>query len=228
MSETTRKNLQKTYPNKANVYAEFIIWFTLPRQERIRLGLETQEQFAEFYGVNPHTLAEWKKRPDFEARLDSIIKQMGTEKTADVLQGMYVSAMKGNARSQLLWLQYFKKFNPNAKDKIADNQVVITVDDIRFLIEALPEPLKQKHYDNLRELLDDSAAVMYAIDQGAAANGLIELENGDWAKSPEAEDVAPEKVTGVKDNTAAGPAKFVPRRYPVSTCAGTERQVTAS
>ena len=37
-------------------------------------------------------------------------------------------------------------------------QVVITVHDIRHLIEALPEPLKKKHYDNLRDLLVDARA----------------------------------------------------------------------
>lgn len=48
------------------------------------------------------------------------------------------------------------------------SKVEVSIDDIRFLIDALPEPLRLKHYANLRELLDDSARLQ---------SGTLEVED---------------------------------------------------
>lgn len=131
----------------------------MPPVERVKLGIENQKDFAEYYGVEESTLSRWKQRPDFEERMDKILRMWAIDKTPDVVQGIYRAAIKGNPASQLLWLQYFKKFNP--KQEIEHTQkikVELAENDIRRLIEILPENLKIKHYGYLRELLDDASA----------------------------------------------------------------------
>lgn len=172
-------------PHKVDKYQEFILWFAMPTVERVKLGIDTQRAFAEYYMVNETTLGRWKARPDFEPRVDHVQMQWGKEKTADVIQGIYRSAVKGNPMSQLLWLQYFKKFTPKTQVETTVKHE-IGVGDIRFLIEQLPNELKQKHYGNLRELLDDASAVRNAL----------ESEDGDWDTRP------PQTISDEADNDA--------------------------
>lgn len=144
---------------KVDKYQEFILWFAMPTVERMKLGIDTQKAFAEYYMVNETTLGRWKDRPDFLPRVDAIQMKWGQEKTSDVIQAVYKSAIKGNPMSQLLWLQYFKGFSAKKKEEEAQEvKKEFGVGDIRFLIEQLPDDLKQKHYGYLRELLDDASA----------------------------------------------------------------------
>lgn len=149
------------------------MWTAMPSIEKRRLGLESQKAFAEYHKVSEDTLTNWKHRTDFEKRVDAILKMWSVGKTPDVVHGIYAAAVKGNPMSQLLWLQYFKNFSP--KQEVEHTQKVeVGVNDIRHLIDLLPEPLKSKHYANLRELLDDSVAVRDARS----------VEDGDWNARP--------------------------------------------
>ena len=161
-----------TRPNKVDKYQEFILWFAMPTPERMQLGIETQKEWAEFYHVAESTLVRWKDRPDFEVRVDHIQSKWGVEKTADVIQGIYRSAVKGNPMSQLLWLQYFKKFSPKTTVETTVKHE-ITVNDIRFLINGLPEDLRKKHNANLRTLLDDVQSVRDSglLEDGGGGHG---------------------------------------------------------
>ena len=157
---------ENRYPSKNDVYAEFILWFAMPVDERVKLGIENQGQFADYYHVNKSTLSDWKDRTDFAPRVDRIQMHWGLERTGNVIKAIYNTALKGNPFSQQLWLQYFKKFNVKEGDGNGGNtkKVEVTVNDIRFLISQLPEELKQKHYDNLRDLLDDVVSFAEARD----------------------------------------------------------------
>lgn len=155
MQEVARK------PNKADVYNEFILWTAMPHQERVRLGIEWQYQFEDFYSVNGSTLTRWKERIDFEQRVDKILKMWSTDMTPAVVHSIYRTAIKGNPMSQLLWLQYFKGFNPKPKDE-ERKMVEIGVNDIRFLIESIPEPTRTKFYGYLREIIDTAVALRRA------------------------------------------------------------------
>lgn len=172
--------------SRPDVYDEFILWMGMPPLEKVKLGLETQKDFCELYGIEKTTPSRWKKRHDFRPRVDDLRHEWAYEKTQDVLQGMYQSACKGNPMSQLLWLQYFAKFNPKQEAEKAANKIEIGVNDIRHLIEQLPEPLKSKHYANLRDLLDDSSAFANAI----------EVEGGTWTER------TPQPLPGETDHDA--------------------------
>ena len=167
------KREKPSTPYKADIYREFILWTAMPHAEKVRLGIETQGQFVAHYKIGINTPAKWKERPDFEQRVDAILKMWATDKTPDVIHAIYRAAVKGNPMSQMLWLQYFKKFNPRA-DADEKQKVEIGVNDIRHLIEQLPEPLKSKHYGNLRDLLIDASAIANARD----------VEDSNWTERP--------------------------------------------
>lgn len=226
MTKETVKNLDNTRYNKDNVYREFVYWFAMPNAERIKLGIETQADFSQVNKVHVNTLSVWKKRPDFMKRVDEIHHEWGQEMTGGVIQGMYKAAVKGNPMSQLLWLQYFKNFNPK-RDEYAQNngKLEVTTNDIRFLIEGLPLELKQKHYGYLRELLDDAARVANAIDSGEIPDGIRNIEESARAERLE------EAVQGETDNAPRDVpverTNAIPRRHSESVCDDMERQVSA-
>lgn len=191
-------------PHKVDKYQEFILWFAMPTVERVKLGIDTMEAFAEHYSVNRTTLWRWKERPDFEPRVDHIQMQWGKEKTADVIQGIYRAAVKGNPMSQLLWLQYFKKFTPKTQVEHTA-KIEIGVNDIRFLIEGLPtQELKDKHYGHLRELLEAA--------QQARSDGL--LEAGDRSEGPE--DAVSDEADSDAQDVPGSDAYGIPKGYKAS------------
>lgn len=201
---------------KPDIYNEFVMWTAMPYGERERLGLETQGAFAEYYRVNEATLSKWKYRPDFEPRVDKILHQWSINKTPDVINGIYRSAVKGNPYSQALWLQYFKKFNAKESDNTPTKKVEIGVNDIRFMIEGLPEELKKKHNANLQQLIDDC---MHLRHTG-------QLENrAHTSDKPEAD------ISGETDNDAqVVPGKRTNEVSPRNTdrvCQNMERTVSA-
>ena len=212
-SKQQSKRAYNPHPTKADVYFQFILWFAMPTMERVSLGVDNQRKFADFYKVDEMTLSRWKSRPDFDVRVNDLRMKWGKEKTSDVVMGIYRAAVKGNPMSQLLWLQYFEKFTPKTQVEHTA-KVEIGVNDIRFLIEGLPtQELRDKHYGNLRELLEAA--------QQARVDGL--LESGDRSIGSE------EDVQGEADINAQGisrtDANDISKGYPASVRAGVVWQV---
>lgn len=197
-------------PYKVDKYQEFVLWFAMPTYEREKLGIETQKEFAAYYHVNENTLTKWKDRPDFEPRVDHIQMQWGKEKTGDVILGIYRSAIKGNPMSQLLWLQYFKKFSPKTtEEKVVKHE--ITVNDYRFLINSLPPDLREEHYGYFTKLLIDASAAQRSglledpadsVEAGSGGTGS-EDEISDEADN-DARDVSREATDGVPGSDQEG------------------------
>lgn len=171
-------NSDKREPKRIDIFEEFVLWSAMPPTERYKLGIETQEQFVEFYKIGINTPTAWKQRRGYEERVTALRKEWAFGKTSAVIEGIYRSALKGNPMSQKLWLQYFHGFSEKLQIAQA-SQVVITTNDIRFLIESLPEPMKSKHYMFLRELLDDSVAAKDAgtVDASFWVERPVESEN---------------------------------------------------
>lgn len=151
-------NANKKTPYRANLYTEFILWTAMPEPEQRSLGLENQKQFAAYHKVAESTLSRWKERPDFEERVDKILKLWSVGKTPNVVMGMYRAAVKGNPMSQLLWLQYFKGFNPK-QEIVHTVKVQMAPEDLRFLVDGMPDEYKQKFYGYIREIIDTGIAL---------------------------------------------------------------------
>lgn len=155
-------------------YDEFILWFALPAHEKIKMGIETHEAFADYHGLNRRTITRWKARSDFYPKLKALRDGWARDRTSDVIAAMYKTAMKGNPLAQVTWMKVFEGFTEKTETTMTQ-KVEIGVGDIRFLIEQLPEPLKSKHYANLRELLDDATAFESARN----------AEDSNWTTLPE-------------------------------------------
>ena len=145
-----------------DAYAQFICWSAMTPEERAWHGIETQEQFCKEYKVpNIGMLGIWSQRKDFASRVTTLREEWVFSKTSEILGGVYIAARSGDHKSQRLWLEHvYHMTEKHEEDK--PNQVVIMPNDIRFLIESLPEPLKSQNYIRLREILDDSAAAAQA------------------------------------------------------------------
>lgn len=146
---------------KQDVYEEFVLWFALPRLEKIKLGIETQGDFCEHNKIGINTPTHWKTLPDFQARVRDLRQKWGGERTSDVLQGIYLAAMKGNPMSQLLWLQFFEGFAPKSGIEHTE-KVELSVHDIRFIIDQLPEPIRSQNYERLTAIIADATAFEHA------------------------------------------------------------------
>ena len=147
-----------------STYEEFILWYALPRPGKLQMKLETQELFAKYYGVSERTLNNWKARKDFLPQVKVIRDQWGNERTPDVIEAIYQSAIGGGReapQAQKLWLQYVEGFNEKAKPKEAPKEP-LTVNDILFIIKVMPEEYHDKFYSYIREINDTACALMYS------------------------------------------------------------------
>lgn len=160
---------------RVDVYNEFILWSAMPHMERIKLGIETQGQFCEYHKIGVNTPTSWKARPDFEARVDKILAMWAVDKTPDVVHGIYRAAVKGNPMSQMLWLQYFKRFSTKQADADEEKRkkVDIGINHIIFIINGMPEPLRSEHHANIRKLIDDAQRLRHA---GQFEDRLLEAQ----------------------------------------------------
>lgn len=142
--------------HKTSTYDEFILWFAMPMHEKRKMGLETIEQFAEYQGVHRTTITRWKKRYDFLPRLKELRDTWGKERTQDVIAAIYFTAISkgvGAPASQKLWMQVIEGWSEKMEIEHT-KKVELTVNDIRFIIEQLPEEYKEKFYGYLRDIFD--------------------------------------------------------------------------
>lgn len=160
-----------------SLFEEFILWYALPRIEKINIGLETQKQFAEHNKVSERTLCLWTDRPEFIPAVKALWKKWGRGRTPTIVEAIYTSATSGGKeapQAQKLWMQVIEDFTEKTENTEV-KKVELGIGDIRFMIEQLPEELKQKHYGYLRELTEDIVAHRNARDS----------ESNDWDARPE-------------------------------------------
>jgi hypothetical protein len=211
MTTTVRKSNKKE--KMQSIYEEFILWFALPSPQKERLGIETLEDFSQEWGVTPRSLSRWKDRQGFEEAVRRLRKKWAFDKTGDVMYGIYKAAVKGNDKSQKLWMQLFEGFTETHEVK-QTIKVEVSVNDIRFLIEGLPEPLRTKHYDNFRDLIIDAEQARRA---GLLQDGTLTVGSQD-----EISDEADFTTHDVSDERA----NVIPRRHSDRVCADMEWQAS--
>lgn len=142
---------------KKDTYAQFVLWSAMTPEERAWHGIETREQFCRVHEVpNVGLLEIWTKRRDFKSRVTIFREDWAFSKTSEVLGSVYAAACNGDHRSQRLWLEHVhhmtEKYDPDKPKRIE-----VTPDDIRYMIDGLPEPMKTRNYERLREIIDEMA-----------------------------------------------------------------------
>lgn len=161
MSKEVAINSNNREPYLASTFEEFILWSALPRKEQIAFGIETQKEFAAHYEVREATLSAWKDRPEYRMRVRALRDKWAFDKTGRVIEAIYKTALGGNPFSQKLWLQVFEGFSEKTETK-ETKRVELGINDIRFIIESLPEPLRSEHHANIRKLINDSMSLRHA------------------------------------------------------------------
>lgn len=226
MSDYVRKNnsLPIEKIRKPSTYDEFIYWLAMPTPAKMKMGIETQTQFAEFFKVSERTLLRWKESEQFRAQVRALRDKWAFEKTQGVIEGIYKAAVKGNDKSQKLWMQLFEGFTE--KTEVEQTQKVeISVNDIRFLIEALPVQMQEKYYGFLQQLLDDSAAIARAIDGGDIPES-VRIAEAKYADAQAAERNVPGDADTDAQHVPVERTAAMAESYPQCVCEDVVRQVS--
>jgi hypothetical protein len=171
--------MQNKQPIREDVYRDFVRWFAMSYLEKKEFGIMNQLEFAEKFEVSKDTLSRWKVRPDFESEVDKHTSTWARGKLPDIYHSIYQSAVRGNARSQKLWLEHFKEFPAKKKGaKSTDEKppAVISEDDVRYIISFLPEWRQVKYNDMLRDLYLDGELFI----RGDGVNGMTEEEYNEY------------------------------------------------
>jgi hypothetical protein len=149
-------------PKKKDIYGRFIEWIALTHEERAKMGLRFAGDFAQKYGVRPSTLSDWQKRPEFlDLKREAQILKLQLE-TSDVLDGLKKRCIKyGMAYDVELFLLYVEKWDRKHVLEIL-GEVKLGDNDIRTLVDLLPEAKQKKFYDVLTELIAEAESARVA------------------------------------------------------------------
>lgn len=153
-----QNNAENSYPHKEATYHEFVRWFAAPTPLRNHLGIKDQNDFAAQFKVSKDTLSRWKKRSDFVDRVRGIRKEWGREKTANVILAIYNSALSGSTSAQRIWMEYFSGFDLKEirkQNKDSSRNIILSTEDIDYMVNYLPEFLRLRYRNLIKNLLDD-------------------------------------------------------------------------
>ena len=143
-------------PNKQTVYDRFVEWIALTTKDRKKLGVSTQRDFAKKYGMHETTLTGWKKREDFgQLKQEAQVSRLQND-TSDVLEGLKNRCVKyGMAYDVELFLLYVEKWDRKHVLEIL-GEIKLGDNDIRTIIDLLPEAKQKTFYDTLTNLIAEA------------------------------------------------------------------------
>ena len=143
-------------PYKADIHARFIEWQVMTKEEKRTEGLVHGKDFAKKYGIRPTTLSDWKRRQDFAGdKREAFILKFG-DNTVDVMNGLMNRCMKyGMAYDVELWLLYVEGWDRKHVIEIL-KVIKLGEEDIRSLVEYLPDEKKKLFYDTLIDLIGEA------------------------------------------------------------------------
>ena len=176
MSDNIPK-IKKTESEYREIFEEYVLWFAMPDKQKEIMGIESDTAFADEWEINRRTLLTWRDRPEFETKVRHLLKKWAFGKTGNVIMGMYKAAVRGNDRSQKLWMQVFEGFTEKT-ETTQTIKVELNPGDIRFIVDGFPEHLKEKYYGYLREILDTAIALRNAgqLSDGTPTGSYIEAD----------------------------------------------------
>ena len=190
MSETSTINIQKGIRVDTNVYKQkafndFVLFISLPDPERAQMfGIlpdpktgkvkpPTQNEFALRYGVSIESLSHWKRRKDFIDAVDQTRRQWGLDRVGNVMASLYTRCIKyGMAYDVETYLAYFANWNRTQVVKHTTEK--FDVDDLRAIINSLPEGAQKDNYEKLGELI----ALAETVGDSTQGQGHSASESG--------------------------------------------------
>lgn len=105
----------------------------------------TQQEFSDMYGVGHDTLARWKQDPDFVEDVNRAFDLWTFELVPEMAGAIFNAGMKGNDKSQALFMKYFsKRQNPDRVHIVNEDRKEIGPNLAEVLLErAKARALKQ-------------------------------------------------------------------------------------
>ncbi len=141
---------------KRDIFIRFVEWIALTIKEREKIGVPTQQEFANKYKINTGTLSEWKKRSDFNKLKSEAQIEKLQDSTTDVLEGLKNRCIKyGMAYDVELFLLYVEKWDRKHVLEIL-GEIKLGDNDIRTIIGLLPENKQKVFYDTLVNLIAEA------------------------------------------------------------------------
>ena len=169
MNQTPTFQIVKSIPVDTAVYKDqafkdFVVFFALPDFDKCRMfGIEpdprtgkskvpTQNDFALKYGIHINTLSLWKNRKDFMEAVNSVRKNWGRERVGNVMASLYTRCVKyGMAYDVETYLAYYD--NWSRTQVVKHVQEKFDADDLRSIINSLPEGIQKDAYEKLGEVI---------------------------------------------------------------------------
>ena len=153
-TKTSRGGTRTPYKN--DVYGRFIEWIAMDTEERYNIKIKNLSAFAKKYGVKNGTLTLWQKRPEFlELKREAQILKLQLA-TSDVLTGLKKRCIRyGMAYDVELFLLYVENWDRKHVLEIL-GEIKLGDNDVRTLVNFLPEEKQKKFYDVLTELLAEA------------------------------------------------------------------------
>lgn len=150
---------------RITAYNAFIIFMSLPDPDKAVMMevpfneltkkyayIPKQKDFAVKYGVHENTLTQWKKRKDFISSVDIKRKEWGLDKVPNVLAALYTRCIKyGMAYDVETYLAYYANWNRTQVIKNVTDK--FDVDDLRSIIQELPESKQKDAYTTLADII---------------------------------------------------------------------------
>lgn len=165
-----QRQLNRRQPRNLAVYLEFCEWWAAPIGTRKMEfdGIMTQKEWANKYGVAEQTLVEWKKRPEFYRLANEARFRHMQDRSPEIFEGLIIGAKKGYAENVELYLNYFEGWSK--KQVIEQRQKVdLHMDDIRNIIQVLPQDDQQNFYETIGKLLHKAKRIRDTEPVGGAS-----------------------------------------------------------
>lgn len=156
-----KKPRKKTEPQKVDTFKAFIDWSVMTSKERDEIKLSTAKLFAGKYKLHESQLSRWKDRNDFVELKSIARREKWEELTPDVIHGLYERCVRyGMASDVELWLAYVEGWD---KKQVLEHREEITLgpNDIRAMVDLLPEEKQGKFYDVLTRLISEAEYARY-------------------------------------------------------------------
>lgn len=226
--KTQNGNVQSPPRNRRDLFhpgtfEEFVLWFALPRFEKLKMGLEWQEDFARHHSISDKALSRWKKRPEFYPKVEELRRAWTKNRTSDVMESIYRAALKGNPLSQKLWYQIFEGWSEKT-EVLHTKKIELNVNDIRFIIEQFPEQQKEKYYGYIREIIDAAESLRNA---GQLENRDISYEESEVTvldpTDHDAQDIPGTRTDGLAESDQISVRPYLVRKTSASDNQGTAR-----
>ncbi len=99
----------------------------------------------------------YKDNQKFQLKVDEA-QMLGKISNDDLVDTMYMKKVREGSTPIILHAINKRDAQAKERSKSGNGQPTLAQEDIRQIIESMPEPKKSEHYTRLRELLDDAPA----------------------------------------------------------------------